>query len=195
MRRHALSEVRRRYCLSLSELFVLWCLLDEADYETWLFTGSVTDLRDVLGMGRDTISLAIGRLEGLGLVTEIRPFKKLEGILYVDCFDEIAVARFHPPRPSASDGSSVTSSAAIRRPSDGLMTDSPSDSRPLSRDNAAIIRGAGEKEELGEHLFSSSWPLRRESAEEQTQDRCVDCKKLGHRSQADEECDMYEEVW
>jgi DNA-binding transcriptional ArsR family regulator len=195
MRRHALSEVKRRYSLSLSELFVLWCLLDEADYETWLYTGSVTDLRDALGMGRDTISLAVGRLKGLGLVTEVRPFKKREGILYVDCFDEIAVARFHPTKPLVSDGYSVTSSATIRRPSDGLMTDSPSDGGPLSSENAAVIRGAGEKQVLEEYLFSSSWPPPRESAKEPIQHRCVDCKKVGHRSQADEECALYEEVW
>jgi hypothetical protein len=194
LRRHALNEIARRHGLSLSERVVLLELLEGANYETWLYTGTVTQLSDDVGMTRETISKGVQHLAELCLITITRPFTKLPGIVFIDCFDDIAEARFHPSKPASSDdfpvtssdGSAVSQPEAIRGPSDGLVTSIPSGNPAVSSENTRLW-GAGEKEVVDNLVL--------EITEVAPETVCVTCKRKGHASEADEQCDFFEVPW
>ena len=101
-RRYALSNIARRHLLALGERVVLSELIERADYRSWTWQGSASELARDAGLNRETISAAVPKLEQKGLVSIVEPFRPYhKAIIRLDCYGELVVGAKDPTTHSA----------------------------------------------------------------------------------------------
>ncbi len=90
--RLAFPDIVRDHLLSAPEQCLLLHLVLLADWRSWEWRGTQTDLAQLAGVGRNTAARALARLVDLGLIRVSAPFARGgEGAVRVDAYDRLVV--------------------------------------------------------------------------------------------------------
>jgi len=102
-RSHALANLSRLHLLSTGERAVLSELTERADHLSLCWTGSASQLGQDAGLDRRMIADAVKKLDEVGLVSIIVPFRHWhDGTIRVDCYAELVWTNGNePPVPIA----------------------------------------------------------------------------------------------
>lgn len=152
LRRYALPNTVRDRALGALGGYLLTYLLDSADFRTWTWTGSKTDLAYHAGIGRKSVDTALKKLELARLVTIVKPFKQYgEGVIRVDCYADLVVTskklsdltnlREVPPRAERPAASSIAPPIASSIAPNGTSISTPTrDSFPKRATEEKVSR-------------------------------------------------------
>ena len=101
-RRHALSNIARCHLLKPAERVGLFELTERADYLSWTWQGSASELARDAGLDREMISVAVTKLERAGLVSILEPFRRFhKALIRIDCYGDLVADAKEPPVPIA----------------------------------------------------------------------------------------------
>lgn len=103
LRHYALSDLGRDHRLNPTDRYVLLELAQRADWRSWTWRGSLTDLAVLSGLTRRTISNAVTRLASKKVITIVEPFRQWgQGVVFIECYGKLDVAA-PEPKPYRAD--------------------------------------------------------------------------------------------
>jgi hypothetical protein len=140
-RRHAFSDIGRRHHLTGSDRYVLYELADRADFLSWSWQGSASEMAESTGLDRNSIAAAVARLAKAKLVTIVEPFRQWgKAVIKVDCYDELVVDA-KQPAASIAGPPAIDNAGRIA----GRIAGTPATAPDLNSIFAEASNGATEK--------------------------------------------------
>ena len=215
--RYAMFDLGRAHYLSANARWLLLALSLAADPRTCAASATIWELSAWTGLSRDTVPKLLDVLVKAGLVEITQPFgPNRAGEVEILVWGEIIVERREPPsrirgsgkrRPIAAQSRTnrgpIADESAIDQGEYSLYRGKEEEGRgadswtgeELSAEGRGSCPGEGSSGESAGFDFGEANSAVSGSQEDASDTVCVDCNQKGHPSQADPQCEHFEETW